>query len=90
MYAYSPRPDRSYFRLLLAAGLLASTAAGARDLDPQVKQYVISTCSGDAYRLCPQSLTSEKDAVSCMKTKRRELGPACRMAYDKAARLLAQ
>ena len=49
-------------------------AAMAKDLDPQTRSYVIASCSTDAYRLCPQSLGSAKDAVSCMQTKRRELG----------------
>ena len=68
----------------------ALSAADARELDPNLKQYVIATCSSDAYRLCPMSLGSERDAVSCMKTKRAQLNHACRVAYDKVARILAQ
>lgn len=83
---------RSARSLAVAATLLASTlgAASARDLDPTLVQYVIASCSQDAYRLCPQSLSSEKDAVSCMKAKHSQLNGICRTAYDKVARVLAQ
>ncbi len=77
-------------RALLAACLLFATAVEARDLDPQTRQYVIATCSSDAYRMCPQSLGSEQDAVNCMKAKRRQLSQTCRVAYDKVARILSQ
>ena len=73
----------------IAVGALAF-GANARDLDPSLKQYVIASCSEDAFRLCPQSLTSERDAVSCMKTKRSQLNQTCRVAYDKAVRVLSQ
>jgi len=55
-----------------------------------MRQYVIANCSEDAYRLCPQSLGSEHDAVSCMKSKRSLLNQTCRSAYDKVVRVLAQ
>jgi hypothetical protein len=77
--------------------LLATLFAGAvincgfaRDLDPDLRQYVIASCSVDAYRLCPQSLGNEHDAVSCMKSKRDQLAQTCRVAYDKVARVLRQ
>ena len=73
---------------IIAAGL-AVGAAQARDLDPETRNYVIATCSTDAYRLCPQSLSNEQAAVSCMRARRRELGSACRVAYDRVARILA-
>ena len=65
-------------------------AASARELDPDLRQYVIASCSQDAYRLCPQSLGSEHDAVSCMKTKRSQLSQTCGVAYEKAVRVLRQ
>jgi hypothetical protein len=74
----------------MVLGTFSVSAAMAKDLDPQTRQAVISSCSTDAYRLCPQSLASEKDAVHCMATKRRELGQICRVAYEKAVRTLAQ
>lgn len=81
----------SNLRALLALGAMvaAINAASARDLDPELRQYVIASCSDDAYRLCPQSLGNEHDAVSCMKSKRAQLNRVCRTAYDKAARTLA-
>ena len=72
-----------------AAGVLAF-GADARDLDPSLKQYVIASCSEDAFRLCPQSLGNEHDAVSCMRSKRSLLNQTCRAAYDKAVHVLAQ
>jgi hypothetical protein len=78
------------FRGFLATCALGVTAAQARDLDPETRQFVIVSCSVDAQRLCPQSLGSETDAVNCMKAKRRELGHGCRSAYDKAVRILSQ
>ena len=81
----------STLRALLALGAMvaAINAAGARDLDPELRQYVMASCSDDAFRLCPQSLGSEHDAVSCMKSKRAQLNKLCRSAYDKAAHTLA-
>jgi len=79
-------------RLLLAtifAGVVLNCGF-ARDLDPDLRQYVIANCSQDAYRLCPQSLGSEHDAVNCMRAKRSQLVQTCRAAYDKVARVLAQ
>ena len=69
----------------LAAGVLIAAlgAADARELDDSMKQYVIASCSDDAFRLCPSSLGSTSDAVACMKTKRAQLKQTCRVAYDK-------
>jgi len=75
--------------LALAAVALAG-AASAKDLDPDLRQQVIASCSGDAMRLCPQSLNNESEAVSCMRKKRRDLTPVCRAAYDQVVRVLAQ
>lgn len=78
---------------LFVIGLLPAAFAfdaSARDLDPEMRQAVIVSCSVDAYRLCPQSLGNEQDAITCMKAKRRQLGPTCRVAYDKVVRTLAQ
>ena len=74
----------------MALGALSVNAAMAKDLDPQTRQFVIASCSTDAYRLCPQSLGNEKEAVNCMSSKRRELGQVCRVAYEKAVHILAQ
>jgi hypothetical protein len=63
-------------------------AADARKLDAAMQQYVIASCSDDAFRLCPSSLGSENDAVACMRSKRAQLNQTCRVAYDKAVRTL--
>jgi hypothetical protein len=79
-------------RLFLAT-LFASSVLNcgfARELDPDLRQNVIASCSQDAFRLCPQSLGNEHDAVSCMKSKRSQLAQTCRVAYDKVARVLRQ
>ncbi len=70
--------------------LTASISAQAKELDPELKQYVIASCSVDAYRLCPQSLGNQDDAVSCMKSKRSQLNQTCRVAYEKVVRVLKQ
>ncbi len=66
------------------------SALKAKDLDADLRQQVIANCSADAMKLCPQSLTSESEAVSCMRKKRRDLTPVCRAAYDQVVRVLAQ
>ena len=73
------------FRAAIAAGALvaAAGAADARELDDSMKQYVIASCSNDAFRLCPTSLGSTSDAVACMKAKRAQLNQTCRVAYYK-------
>ena len=83
----------SSIKSLLLATIFASVAINsgfARDLDPDLRQNVIASCSQDAFRLCPQSLGNEHDAVSCMKSKRDQLAQTCRVAYDKVARVLRQ
>jgi hypothetical protein len=69
---------------------IGSAVAGARELDPELRQYVIVSCSQDAYRLCPQSMNSEREAADCMRGKRAQLNKTCRVAFDKVARVLAQ
>ena len=70
--------------------LILCGAGQARDLDADLRQQVVASCSADAYRLCPQSLGSENEAVSCMRKKRRDLTPVCRAAYDQVVSVLAQ
>ncbi len=78
----------------LIGGALALTAiqgvALASELAPDLKQEVISNCAPDAYRLCPQSLSSVSDAAVCMRHNRAHLTPTCRVAFDRAVRILAQ
>jgi hypothetical protein len=89
MYANN-RTFRALAGACAALSFCAALAAQAREIDPQLRQYVIASCSTDAYRLCPQSLGSEGDAVKCMKKNRSQLNQVCRVAYDKVARVLAQ
>ena len=72
----------------LALAVVLPCLAGARDVTPKLRQAALDNCTGDAVRLCPQSLTDEGQAVSCMATKRPQLSPSCRAVYDKVARLL--
>ena len=83
------RAARPGFAIALALATGASAVA-ARELDAELRQTVIASCGADAYRLCPQSLGSEKDAVSCMRSKRAQLNQVCRVAYDKVVRVLRQ
>jgi hypothetical protein len=74
-----------------ALALLAVySSAMAGEVTADLRQEVISTCAPDAYRLCPQSLTSVSDAAACMRRKRAERSATCRLVFDKAARVLAQ
>jgi hypothetical protein len=81
----------SFNAALAAVALIAALGgADARELDASMKQYVIVSCSDDAYRLCPTSLGSTSDAVACMKAKRAQLNQTCRVAYDKVVNTLRQ
>ena len=81
---------RDFHISFICAALAFAAPAAAKDLDPDQRSRVISACAADAMRLCPQSLTSQNEAVSCMMKQRRQLGPACRSAYDQVVRVLAQ
>lgn len=78
--------------LSVAITLMTSTAcfAGPQDVSPELRQRVIQTCTNDAVRLCPTSLTDEVQTVSCMSNKRPQLTTSCRVIYDQVARLLKQ
>lgn len=81
-----------YRNLAGAVVVLAATqgAALAGEITPDLKQEVMSNCAQDAYRLCPQSLSSVSEAAACMRHKRGELAPVCRVSFDRAVRVLAQ
>ena len=76
----------------LAGALVALAAMGAQagELSADLKQEVLANCMSDAYRLCPQSLGSVSEAAACMRGKHAQLTPLCRVAFDRAARVLAQ
>lgn len=76
--------------VVLALAVASPCLAGAQDVSPELRQAALDNCTGDAVRLCPQSLTDEGQAVSCMATKRPQLSPNCRVVYDRVARVLKQ
>jgi hypothetical protein len=76
------------FALAVAIAYASPCLAGAQNLSPELRQQAIQNCTGDAMRLCPQALTDEGQAVSCMATKRPQLSQSCRVVYDQVARLL--
>ena len=76
--------------LLLSLALTSAALAGMDDVSPELRRRAVDTCSGDAMRLCPMSMTDEAAAVSCMAGKRPQLTPPCRVVYDQVARLLKQ
>ena len=67
--------------LLLAAA--SPGMAGAERLSPEFRQQAVQACTGDAVRLCPQTLLDEEQTAACMKTYRAQLSPACRAVYDR-------
>jgi len=89
MLTYS-KTFRALSSAVVTLSFCAAFAAQARELDPELRQYVIANCSNDAYRLCPQSLGNEHDAVKCMRKNRAQLNRSCRAAYDKVVRVLAE
>ena len=82
------RSFRAFAGTIAALSFCAALAAQAREIDPQLREYVITSCSTDAYRLCPQSLGDESAAVRCMRKNRAQLNQICRVAYDKVVRVL--
>ena len=74
----------------LALAMVSPSLAGAQDVSPELRQAALDNCTGDAVRLCPQSLTDEGQAISCMSTKRAQLSQSCRVVYDRVARVLKE
>ncbi len=73
--------------LLLA---LSSPAwAGTESLTPEFRRQAVQACTGDAVRLCPQTLLDEEQTAACMKTYRAQLSPECRAVYDRGMRTQA-
>ena len=74
--------------VVLAMALSSACLAGSHDVSPELRQQALDNCTGDALRLCPQAMTDEGQAVSCMATKGAELTQPCRVVYDRVARAL--
>ena len=72
------------FALTLA--LAAPCLAGTEHLSPEFRQQAVQACTGDAVRLCPQTLLDEEKTADCMRVYRAELSPACRAVYDQGVR----
>ena len=90
-----PENMRIHGRFINIAGMALAIggfpgAVWATPLAPDQQQEVIATCSPDAYRLCPQSMSSVSEVAICMRRKHSELSPTCRISFDKVVRILAQ
>ena len=76
--------------VVLALAMASPSLAGPQDVSPELRQAALDNCTGDAVRLCPQSLTDEDQAVSCLSSKRSQLSRSCRVVYDQVARVLKE
>ena len=72
--------------IALTLGLSSPAWAGTEPLTPEFRQQAVQACTGDAVRLCPQTLLDEEKTAACMKTYRAQLSPGCRAVYDKGIR----
>ena len=70
---------------LLLAGV-GPGFAGVEPLSPEFRREAVQACTGDAVRLCPQSLFDEEQTAACMRTFRTQLSPGCRAVYDRGIR----
>ena len=73
----------------LVVGLSSPAWAGTENLTPEFRQQAVQACTGDAVRLCPQTLLDEEQTAACMKQHRAQLSPGCRAVYDKGIRTQA-
>jgi hypothetical protein len=73
----------------LFVGLSSPAWAGAESLTPEFRQQAVQACTGDAVRLCPQSLLDEEQTAACMAKYRAQLSPGCRAVYDRGVRTQA-
>lgn len=72
--------------MALVLGLSAPAWAGTERLTPEFRQQAVQACTGDAVRLCPQTLLDEERTAACMKTYRAQLSAECRAVYDRGMR----
>lgn len=70
----------------LIVGLSSPAWAGAEHLTPEFREQAVQACTGDAVRLCPQTLLDEEATAACMKRYRAQLSPGCRAVYDNGIR----
>ena len=64
---------------VLVAGLM-STLALAQDRGSYEEQQA---CTPDVFRLCGNYIPNVTDIVTCLKSERRNLSPACRVVMDR-------
>jgi hypothetical protein len=74
------------FSLVLVLGFSSPAWAGTESLTPEFRQEAVQACTGDAVRLCPQTLLDEEQTAACMKKYRAQLSPGCQAVYDKGIR----
>lgn len=74
------------FSLALILAAAVPCLAGTEKLSPEFRQEAVQACTGDAIRLCPQTLLDEEQTAACMRTYRAQLSPACRSVYDRGIR----
>ena len=74
------------FSLALILAATVPGLAGTEKLSPEFRQEAVQACTGDAIRLCPQTLLDEEQTAACMMTYRAQLSPACRSVYDRGIR----
>ena len=74
----------------LLVGPSALAWAGTENLTPEFRQQAVQACTGDAVRLCPQTLLDEEQTAACMKRYRAQLSPECRAVYDRGIRTQAR
>ena len=77
------------FSVVLLVGLSSPAWAGAESLTPEFRQQAVQACTGDAIRLCPQTLLDEQQTAACMAKVRSQLSPGCRAVYDRGIRTQA-
>ncbi len=78
-----------FLSVALLAGLSSPAWAGDENLTPEFRQQAVQACTGDAVRLCPQTLLDEEQTAACMKKYRAQLSPGCRAVYDRGVRTQA-
>lgn len=74
------------FSLVASLALAGSALAGTEHLTPEFRQQAVAACTGDAVRLCPQTLLDEEKTAACMRVYRAQLSPGCRAVYDQGVR----
>ncbi|RYB06439.1 hypothetical protein [Lichenibacterium ramalinae] len=76
--------------IVVTLALVGPALAGTEHLSPEFRQQAMQACTGDAMRLCPQTLLDEEKTAACMKVYRAQLSPGCRAVYDQGIRAQRQ